>query len=294
VFYPKEENASRALHRPGHFARAAPVRHEGAIDADGRLVPSVPNARASRATSQTRKKSDSSDRARHAVSPHDYPPRQPRVNPRLAGAGAGRRRLFRARPRRRRHGDAFGEGVLGVRHAVDRERARGRDGRAQGRARETRGGTRSSAPPPANTCAAERRSARLKASVSNVVCGKRSGWRRILGFERTRRVARSSCASTNKAGSSLTSGGPAPPPRRRARIRSEARQRRRSGSGRRARRAGSGRAPRSRGSRPRTPCAKSQKRRREKRTQRTQRANRKRIAERGAPSRRPRCASTRR
>ncbi len=88
VFYPKEENASRRAHRPGHFARAAPVRHEGAIDADGRLVPSVPNARASRATSQTRKTSDSSDRARHAVSPRDYLPRQPRVNPRLAGAGA--------------------------------------------------------------------------------------------------------------------------------------------------------------------------------------------------------------
>ena len=86
VFYPAEENASGgALHRPGHFARAAPVRHEGAIDADGRLVPNA-NARASSATSQTR--SDSSDRARHAVSPRDYPPRQPRSNPRLAGAGA--------------------------------------------------------------------------------------------------------------------------------------------------------------------------------------------------------------
>lgn len=86
VFYPAEENASGgALHRPGHFARAAPVRHEGAIDADGRLVPNA-NARASSATKQTR--SDSSDRARHAVSPRDYPPRQPRANPRLAGAGA--------------------------------------------------------------------------------------------------------------------------------------------------------------------------------------------------------------
>ena len=94
VFFPAEARARR-LHRPGHFARAAPVRQEGAIDADGRFVPSErdargavvrtsPSDRAAVTTAAARKPASAAAMA--AAAP--YPPRQPRANPRLAGAGA--------------------------------------------------------------------------------------------------------------------------------------------------------------------------------------------------------------
>ena len=93
VFFPAEARARR-LHRPGHFARAAPVRQEGAIDADGRFVPSDRDARGAvvrtspsdRAAVTTAARKPASAAAMAAAAP--YPPRQPRANPRLAGAGA--------------------------------------------------------------------------------------------------------------------------------------------------------------------------------------------------------------
>ena len=92
------------------------------------------------------------------------------------------------------------------------------NGRVGGSSRRRTGsgdwwGTRSSAPPPPSTCVAGRRSAFSRRRAGTRARGKRRAWRRTIGFERTRRVARSSCASTNKAGSSLSSGGRAPPPR---------------------------------------------------------------------------------
>ena len=91
VFFPEPPDDARRRHRPGHFARAAPVRHDGTIDADGRFVPTgrVDGSQKRHASvERAALSSDREDAAADAAGVTRYPPKHARANPRLAGAGA--------------------------------------------------------------------------------------------------------------------------------------------------------------------------------------------------------------
>ena len=91
IFFPEPPDDARRRHRPGHFARAAPVRHDGTIDADGRLVPTgrVDGSQKRHASvERAALSSDREDAAADAAGVTRYPPKHARANPRLAGAGA--------------------------------------------------------------------------------------------------------------------------------------------------------------------------------------------------------------
>ena len=228
VFFPEPPDDARRRTAPHGARRAGSARRH---DRRGR---SVRPDRPRRWTTRLGRASGAFVRRRRRRRGRRGEPRPPstRANPRLAGAGAAGGGFFAG-------ADADGMATRSVKACSayatrDRERARGRLEHAEGQARATGG-------EPAH----RRHRRRARAS--------RDAARRFRGvaleraareetrvaennrFRRTRRVARSSCASTSKAGSSLSSGGRAPPPRKRgfvprrggegARVRVAARER---------------------------------------------------------------------